>query len=77
MIIVAKLIVQPIAMGILGLSKLLQDVVPHAIKESEIKHYFGRYLYNLKILTSCIKIIIYFAQDVKLQLMHPCACTSF
>lgn len=28
-------------MGILGLAKLLQDVVPHAIKESEIKHYFG------------------------------------
>lgn len=29
-------------MGILGLSKLLQDLVPHAIKESEIKNYFGR-----------------------------------
>ncbi|RZC42933.1 flap endonuclease 1, partial [Asbolus verrucosus] len=29
-------------MGILNLSKLLADVVPQAIKESEIKHYFGR-----------------------------------
>ena len=29
-------------MGILGLSKLVADVVPHAIKENEIKNYFGR-----------------------------------
>lgn len=29
-------------MGILGLSKLIADVCPQAIKESEIKHYFGR-----------------------------------
>lgn len=29
-------------MGILGLTKLLQDVAPMAIKESEIKNYFGR-----------------------------------
>ncbi|XP_044264565.1 flap endonuclease 1 [Tribolium madens] len=29
-------------MGILGLSKLLADVAPHAIREGEIKHYFGR-----------------------------------
>ncbi|XP_065332103.1 flap endonuclease 1 [Cloeon dipterum] len=29
-------------MGILGLSKLISDVAPGAVKESEIKHYFGR-----------------------------------
>ncbi|KAF2883545.1 hypothetical protein ILUMI_22609 [Ignelater luminosus] len=29
-------------MGILGLTKLLADIVPHAIKENEIKNYFGR-----------------------------------
>lgn len=28
-------------MGILGLSKLIADIAPFAIKESEIKHYFG------------------------------------
>ena len=29
-------------MGILGLSKLIADVAPEAIKENEIKNYFGR-----------------------------------
>ncbi|KAI9583000.1 flap endonuclease 1 [Glossina fuscipes] len=29
-------------MGILGLSKLIADICPHAIKESDIKNYFGR-----------------------------------
>ncbi|XP_076624433.1 flap structure-specific endonuclease 1 [Colletes latitarsis] len=29
-------------MGILGLSKLIADIAPHAIKERELKHYFGR-----------------------------------
>ncbi|KAK2579489.1 hypothetical protein KPH14_010802 [Odynerus spinipes] len=29
-------------MGILGLSKLIADVAPYAIKERELKHYFGR-----------------------------------
>ncbi|XP_069676369.1 flap endonuclease 1 [Periplaneta americana] len=29
-------------MGILGLSKLIADIAPTAVKESEIKHYFGR-----------------------------------
>ena len=29
-------------MGILGLSKLVADVAPHAIKENEIKNFFGR-----------------------------------
>lgn len=31
-------------MGILGLSKLLVDLVPHAVKENEIKNYFGKFL---------------------------------
>lgn len=30
-------------MGILGLSKLIADIAPMAVKESEIKHYFGMY----------------------------------
>lgn len=29
-------------MGITGLAKLIADVAPHAIKETEIKNYFGR-----------------------------------
>lgn len=29
-------------MGILGLSKLIADAAPQSIKESELKHYFGR-----------------------------------
>ncbi|KAF6215520.1 hypothetical protein GE061_010275 [Apolygus lucorum] len=29
-------------MGILGLSKLIGEVAPHAIKDNEIKNYFGR-----------------------------------
>ncbi|XP_017877342.1 flap endonuclease 1 [Ceratina calcarata] len=29
-------------MGILGLAKLIADVAPNAIKERELKHYFGR-----------------------------------
>ncbi|KAL4719617.1 hypothetical protein ACJJTC_002478, partial [Scirpophaga incertulas] len=29
-------------MGILGLSKLIADIAPHALKEMEIKNYFGR-----------------------------------
>jgi len=28
-------------MGILGLAKLIADVAPHAIKEGEIKNFFG------------------------------------
>jgi hypothetical protein len=31
------------AMGILGLSKLIADIAPIAVKESAIKHYFGMY----------------------------------
>lgn len=29
-------------MGILGLSKLIADIAPFAIKENEIKNYFGK-----------------------------------
>lgn len=29
-------------MGILGLSKLIADIAPHAVKEMEIKNYFGK-----------------------------------
>lgn len=29
-------------MGILGLSKIIADVAPGAIKEKELKHYFGK-----------------------------------
>lgn len=30
-------------MGILGLSKLIADIAPEAIKERELKHYFGTF----------------------------------
>lgn len=30
-------------MGILGLSKLIADIAPEAIKENEYKNYFGKY----------------------------------
>lgn len=30
-------------MGILGLSKLVADLAPYAVKESEIKNYFGKF----------------------------------
>lgn len=29
-------------MGILGLSKLIADLAPFAIKENELKNYFGK-----------------------------------
>lgn len=29
-------------MGILGLSKVIADIAPGAIKESELKNYFGK-----------------------------------
>lgn len=31
-------------MGILGLSKLIADVAPGAIKECELKQFFGKFL---------------------------------
>lgn len=30
-------------MGILGLSKLIADIAPQAVKEMEIKNYFGEH----------------------------------
>lgn len=36
-------------MGILGLSKLIADIAPQAVKEMEIKNYFGMY-YNISLL---------------------------
>jgi len=41
------------AMGILGLSKLIADIAPIAVKESEIKHYFGMYVIPLFDLLQC------------------------
>lgn len=38
----AKLLCILADMGILGLSKLIADVAPQAIKESDIKNYFGK-----------------------------------
>lgn len=32
-------------MGILGLSKVIADIAPQAIKEGEIKNFFGKF-YN-------------------------------
>lgn len=34
-------------MGILGLSKLIADLAPQAIRESEIKNFFGKKLNRL------------------------------
>lgn len=42
-------------MGILNLTKLLADIVPQAIKENEIKNYFGEY----GLLNGCIMLDIY------------------
>lgn len=35
-------------MGILGLSKLIADIAPQAVKEMEIKNYFGKFFYHKK-----------------------------
>ncbi len=48
-------------MGILGLSKLIADVAPGAIKENEIKNYFGR------------KVAI----DASMSLYQVSTCKSF
>lgn len=34
-------------MGILGLAKLIADISPGAIKEQELKHYFGTYFIRI------------------------------
>jgi len=44
-------------MGILGLSKLIADVAPEAIKERELKHYFGNMVY----LFILVMVIVYLA----------------
>lgn len=38
-------------MGILNLAKLLADVAPQAIKEYELKTYFGKYVSLYALLT--------------------------
>jgi hypothetical protein len=40
--IIVNVFLQTASMGIQGLSKLVADVAAHAIKENEIKNYFGR-----------------------------------
>jgi hypothetical protein len=49
-------------MGILGLSKLIADIAPMAVKESEIKHYFGMYdiVALVGLLQKSVRIIILF-----------------
>lgn len=42
-------------MGITGLTKLIADIAPWAIKETEIKNYFGR---KIAIDASKLKIIL-------------------
>lgn len=42
-------------MGIQGLAKLIADIAPFAIKETEVKNYFGR-----KVAVDASKITIYF-----------------
>ena len=34
-------------MGILGLAKLIADISPGAIREQELKHYFGTYFIRM------------------------------
>lgn len=34
-------------MGILGLAKIIADVAPQAIKEGEIKNYFGNLTFSI------------------------------
>lgn len=43
-------------MGILGLSKLIADVAPEAIKEQELKHYFGKSLSVLRLILCFLTI---------------------
>lgn len=44
-----KLLLKFTDMGILGLSKLIADVAPQAIKESDIKNYFGELKWKLSL----------------------------
>ena len=61
-------------MGILGLSKLIADVAPFAIKENEIKNYFGEYLFGTKPGTQLTER--HFPQVVRSLLTHRCACIN-
>lgn len=46
------------AMGILGLSKLIADVAPSAIKENEIKNYFGKFYCSFCRLNLCSNFFV-------------------
>ena len=52
-------ILQRIAMGIHGLAKLIADQAPSAIKEQDIKNYFGKLSYPTQILLSGPQDILY------------------
>lgn len=58
-------------MGILGLSKLISDVAPGAVKESEIKHYFGKYILLKLQYTIGWQIIEIKFQVARWRLMRP------
>ncbi len=76
-------------MGIHGLAKLIADHAPSAIKEQDIKNYFGKASYHLNSVYWVIVIvklkcnmwvfdfIFTCLQEGKLLLMRPCASTSF
>ena len=49
-------------MGIQGLSRLIADVAPGAVKENEIKNYFGESLSSLRF-HACIHMV-YLCTDV-------------
>lgn len=46
-------------MGILGLSKVIADLAPAAIKENELKNYFGLLILNI----SNIILFVVYAND--------------
>lgn len=51
-------------MGIQGLSKLIADIAPFAIKETEIKNYFGR-----KIAIDASKLINFYLIEFLMELL--------
>lgn len=61
-------------MGILGLSKLIADLAPLAIRESEIKNFFGKLGSPASGIESKLNNPL---QVVKLPLMLACVCTNF
>lgn len=44
-------------MGILGLSKLIADIAPEAIKENEYKNYFGKYFFKAKLNVFAVNVM--------------------